>query len=163
MGDYKSIEQKVVDYFSSRSDTAAVTPPVTDPDTRLRNMVWGQKSGDDEIDDIRLILEFDDDIHSTDSFYFEVQKLGDKPSEGLLFSAEGKYLAYVSTQENILYIIQLPELREWVQENSDCFMVKEKSSDDNPEKKFYKNRGYLVPRPVLKKKFGKVEEVNLPT
>lgn len=161
MPDYSAIEQRVIDHFRSRPDTLDVVPPVNDPVMHVRDMVWRRRDGEFMIRDHHVILEFDDDMRSRDAFYFEVRKVRDPPVEGFLFRAQGAYLAYVSTLDMKLYFMPLPELRDWVMDHRDCLMVKEKSSNDNPENRFYRSIGYLVPRTVLKRRFRKVEMVEL--
>ena len=163
MANHDSIEQKILDYFRSRPDTEEVMPPVTNHITHIRDMVWRKRLDDEVLKDLHVLFEFDDEMHKTGLFYLETQKkIKDPPSEGLLLNPDGNYIAYVSTQENILYLLPLPELRAWVYERRQYLMIKEMSSNKNPEDVFYKRVGYCVPRTVLKKMFGKVEEVQLP-
>jgi len=96
-----------------------------------------------------------DTYYHTGNFFLELISNDNKGTEGCLIYTEADYLFYFFDKVNILYIIPVKELQQWISENKDSGRFRKKKCGNYINGRYvYSSVGLLVNRDTL------CEEIN---
>lgn len=127
----------------------------------LSNDTNYQKKGIDfrvDADSDNFYLDVKTDTHwNTGNFYLELVANNNKNKRGCLLTSEADFIFYYFTGVNILYIIPLPELQQWISKHKNDLRFKKVKVAN----KTYSSTGMLVSRDILQKHIPKISKISL--
>jgi hypothetical protein len=149
MAETSSVEAEAIEaieqYLKERPGTMEVRDVRNDPSYRAADvdLLWtcASKSGQPRTAKLEVKA---DRWHRTGNFFFETQSNKDKDTPGCFLYTEADYLLYYFVTPRALYILPMPETRDWFLANRDRFPVRE-TSTPVAKGKHYITVGRLVP------------------
>lgn len=108
------------------------------------DLLWVYLSNGNEV---MKRIEAKIDRYTTGNFFFETVSNEQKGTPGCFLYTEADYLFYYFLEWKALYVLPVPEVRNWFLQNIERF--KEKSLSTKVSNSFYTSKGRLVPIQTL--------------
>lgn len=106
-------------------------------------------------------VELKTDTYVSPNIFFETMSANETGSVGCMYKTEAQWLLYYFIKTGELYVLKMPEYREWVDEHIHQFQKRKIGNYTRSKGKTYTSEGRLVPKEMLEKEFKNFKKVTI--
>ena len=140
----KQASQDLENFLKQQEETVDVINVEDDSSFRKKDvdLVWNIHDNQKKIDEVWVEIK-GDTHHKTGNFFFETISNKSKNTPGCFLYTEAKLLFYYFVQIKKLYILPMPQTREWFKKYKNTFQERETKTPAGSS--YYTTVGRLVP------------------
>ncbi|MEG1502271.1 MAG: hypothetical protein RR370_02670 [Synergistaceae bacterium] len=103
-------------------------------------------------------VEIKTDSYISDNIFFETMSAKETNSIGCMYKTEAEWLLYYFLRTKELYILKMPDYRNWVDENISRFQKRKIGNWRRGQGKTYTSEGRLIPKQILESEFKNLKK-----